>query len=181
VMQALKIGFARRVLAEQRRGSNPPQANLFEQAQQHVWQKRFYHFQHLGFQRLDGAQAGGETPLHAPQSRRARPGGVAGGVALEQLPRLFHGRSRTGGGGQVGRPQDENSSASRVRAESGAAGGADGPLLETREKWRTHLFFCAGVQRRGQGGTFPVMWATARRKAYRCQRPWYPGLENHET
>jgi putative transposase len=44
VMQALKIGFARRVLAEQRRRSNPSQAILFERAPQHVWQKRFYDF-----------------------------------------------------------------------------------------------------------------------------------------
>ena len=44
VMQALKLGFARRVLAEQRRHSHPSQANLFEHAPQHVWQKRFYDF-----------------------------------------------------------------------------------------------------------------------------------------
>jgi putative transposase len=44
VMQALKVGFARRVLAEQLRHSHPSQANLFEHAPQHVWQKRFYDF-----------------------------------------------------------------------------------------------------------------------------------------
>src|SRR5258707_15849169 len=44
VMQALKVGFARRVLAEQRRRSNPSQANLFDRAPQHIWQKRFYDF-----------------------------------------------------------------------------------------------------------------------------------------
>ena len=44
VMQALKLGFARRVLAEERRRSSPSQAGLFEQAPQHVWQKRFYDF-----------------------------------------------------------------------------------------------------------------------------------------
>jgi REP element-mobilizing transposase RayT len=43
VMQALKLGFARRVLAE-RRHSHRSQANLFEHAAQHVWQKRFYDF-----------------------------------------------------------------------------------------------------------------------------------------
>jgi putative transposase len=43
VMQALKVGFARRVLAE-RRHSHRSQANLFEHAAQHVWQKRFYDF-----------------------------------------------------------------------------------------------------------------------------------------
>jgi putative transposase len=44
VMQALKLGFARRVLAEERRRSNPSRAGLFEQSPQHVWQKRFYNF-----------------------------------------------------------------------------------------------------------------------------------------
>jgi len=44
VMQALKLGFARRVLAGQRRRRNPSQGNLFEHAPQHIWQKRFYDF-----------------------------------------------------------------------------------------------------------------------------------------
>jgi putative transposase len=43
VMQALKIGFARRVLARARR-RNPAQAELFEGRPQHIWQKRFYDF-----------------------------------------------------------------------------------------------------------------------------------------
>ena len=42
-MQALKLGFARRVLAGQRR-RHPSQGSLFEHAPQHVWQKRFYDF-----------------------------------------------------------------------------------------------------------------------------------------
>ena len=41
VIQALKLGFARRVL----RRSNPRQATLFEsEASGHVWQRRFYDF-----------------------------------------------------------------------------------------------------------------------------------------
>ena len=44
VMQALKLGFARRVLAERRRRSHSSQGSLFEYAPQHVWQKRFYDF-----------------------------------------------------------------------------------------------------------------------------------------
>jgi putative transposase len=44
VMQALKLGFARRVLAEARRKRNPAQSTLFEHAPQHIWQKRFYDF-----------------------------------------------------------------------------------------------------------------------------------------
>jgi putative transposase len=44
VMQALKLGFARRVLAEAKRRRKPAQGALFEHAPQHVWQKRFYDF-----------------------------------------------------------------------------------------------------------------------------------------
>src|SRR5438128_1599511 len=40
-------------------------------------------------QRLDRAQACGETAVHAPQSRAAGSGGVAGTVELDQLPRLL--------------------------------------------------------------------------------------------
>jgi putative transposase len=43
VIQALKISFARRVLAQARRRRNPSQASLFDHAPQHVWQKRFHH------------------------------------------------------------------------------------------------------------------------------------------
>ena len=44
VMQALRLGFARRVLAEAKRKRNPAQSTLFERAPQHIWQKRFYDF-----------------------------------------------------------------------------------------------------------------------------------------
>ena len=44
VMQALKLGFARRLLAQGRRQRNPAQAVLFDCAPQHIWQKRFYDF-----------------------------------------------------------------------------------------------------------------------------------------
>src|SRR4029077_20112206 len=44
VMQALKLGFARRVLAQAGRRPNPSQARLFDHAPQHIWQKRFYDF-----------------------------------------------------------------------------------------------------------------------------------------
>jgi putative transposase len=44
VMQALKISFARRVLAQAKRRRNPAQASLFDHLPQHVWQKRFYDF-----------------------------------------------------------------------------------------------------------------------------------------
>jgi putative transposase len=44
VMQALKLGFARRVLAQQRRGRSRAQAELFEHTTRHIWQARFYDF-----------------------------------------------------------------------------------------------------------------------------------------
>ena len=44
VMQALKLGFARRVLAQPRRRRNPTHAVLFDHLPQHIWQKRFYDF-----------------------------------------------------------------------------------------------------------------------------------------
>jgi putative transposase len=44
-MQALKLGFARRVLAEQsRRRRRGGQADLFEHGAQHIWQARYYDF-----------------------------------------------------------------------------------------------------------------------------------------
>jgi putative transposase len=44
VMQALKLGMARRLLAQARRPRDPAQAVLFDLAPQHIWQKRFYDF-----------------------------------------------------------------------------------------------------------------------------------------
>ncbi len=44
VMQALKLGFARRLLAQQRRRRDAQQLSLFEHAPRHVWQARFYDF-----------------------------------------------------------------------------------------------------------------------------------------
>jgi putative transposase len=44
VMQALKLSFSRRVLAEMRRRRKPSQASFFEHAPQHLWHKRFYDF-----------------------------------------------------------------------------------------------------------------------------------------
>src|SRR5262249_44877017 len=44
VMQALKLGFARRVLADQRRCQSSRQASLFDCKTHHIWQARFYDF-----------------------------------------------------------------------------------------------------------------------------------------
>ena len=44
VVQALKLGYARRVLAQAKRRRNPAQPMLFDAPSQHIWQKRFYDF-----------------------------------------------------------------------------------------------------------------------------------------
>src|SRR5258708_4821978 len=44
VLQALKLGFARRVVAHSKRKHNPEQGGLFDHGLQHIWQKRFYDF-----------------------------------------------------------------------------------------------------------------------------------------
>jgi putative transposase len=44
VMQALKLGFARRVIVQAKRRWNPSQATLVGHLPQHIWQKRFYDF-----------------------------------------------------------------------------------------------------------------------------------------
>jgi putative transposase len=43
VIQALKLGFARRILAQRRR-RNLGQGTLFDDAPRHIWQARFYDF-----------------------------------------------------------------------------------------------------------------------------------------
>jgi REP-associated tyrosine transposase len=43
-MQALKLAFARRVLAEQRRRRDLQQPDLFDNTPHHIWQPRFYDF-----------------------------------------------------------------------------------------------------------------------------------------
>jgi putative transposase len=44
VMQALKLGFARRIVVQAKRRRHPAQFALFDNAPQHIWQKRFYDF-----------------------------------------------------------------------------------------------------------------------------------------
>jgi hypothetical protein len=64
-----------------------------------------------------------------------------GHPAVEQFPRLLVWRSRAGGSKQMGRPQNDDTSARGLRAKSIVARGADRPLLENREKWRTRSSF----------------------------------------
>ena len=44
VMQALKLGFARRVLIQMARRRNVAQVELSEHPPEHIWQRRFYDF-----------------------------------------------------------------------------------------------------------------------------------------
>jgi hypothetical protein len=66
-MQALKLGFAPRVLAEAKRKRNPAQSTLFEHTSEHIWQKRFYDF-NVWTERKTHRK----TALHASQSSEAR-------------------------------------------------------------------------------------------------------------
>ena len=121
--------------------TRPSQANLFENAAQHVWQKRFYDFNvWTARKRVEKLRY-----MHRNPVQRGF-GGVAGTVALEQLPRLLVWGNREGTGEPVGRAQDGRFERRRVRANPIAAGGADGPLLENREKWRTPISFWSTSQ-----------------------------------
>src|SRR6266404_144461 len=57
---------------------------------------------------MDGTQTYRETSLHASESGEAGFGGVTGTVALEQLPRLLHGRGRCRDGQRMGCAKDED-------------------------------------------------------------------------
>ena len=95
VMQALKLGFARRVLAEQRRRRHPSQASVFDHAPQQIWQKRFYDFnvwtarkrvEKLRYLHRNPVQRGlvASPELWRWSSFRAYLGGEAGPVAVNQ-------------------------------------------------------------------------------------------------
>jgi hypothetical protein len=75
----------------------------------------------------------------------------------------------------VGRPQDENSSVSRITAKSGSAGGADGPLLEKREKWRTPSSFVSAFNGKARAILSALMWPT--RPSTLTDRVWTSGAE----
>jgi len=64
---------------------------------------------------LDVEEAGGEVAVHAPQSGETRIGGVAGVMAVEQLPGLRVGGRRRGAGQRLGDSQDEDSSIGSVK------------------------------------------------------------------
>ena len=85
VMQAIKQGFARRLLRTLRAASDPRQGRLWNTALDdgHIWQTRFY-----DFCRLHGDQAGGEIALYTSQPGETGTGAGTATVGLEQLPAL---------------------------------------------------------------------------------------------
>ena len=89
VMQALKLGFARRVLAQARRQRNPAQGRPVRPRPAAYLAEAV-----LRLQRMERTQTHRETTLHASESSEARIGGLPGTLALEQLSRLLPGRGR---------------------------------------------------------------------------------------
>ena len=112
-MQALKLGFARRVLAEQRRRRRGAQADLFEHCAQRIWQARYYDFNvctaHKRVEKLrymhrnPGSPTSAGFALAGVEAGEAWSGGSAGTVALEPLPRLRLPGGRTGSGERLER------------------------------------------------------------------------------
>ncbi len=78
VLQALKLGYSRRILT----GGCTPQPRGLGHARQHLWQARFT------ISMCGPSVSGSRTALHAPQSREARSGGIAGAMGVEQFPLL---------------------------------------------------------------------------------------------
>jgi hypothetical protein len=110
-------------------------------------------------QRLDRAQACGETAVHAPQSSAAGSGGVAGTVALEQFPRLLVWRSRAGGSKQMGRPQNEDTSPP-PKSEV-YSGGRCGQATSRKPREVAHpQFLLVNKPRRTQFILSPEKWPT---------------------
>ena len=138
VIQALKLGFARRILAQARRQRHPAQAVLFDGAPQHIWQKRFYDFNvSTERKRIEKLRY-----MHRNPVKR-------GLVASPELWRwssfraYFLGRGRSGASECVGSAEDKDSASGGVKAESNGVSGSGGPLLEKREKGRTpFLLLC---------------------------------------
>jgi len=67
VMQVVKQRYARHLLRKKRRKAE--QGELWPDAEQRVWQRRFY-----DFNLWSGAQASGEAAVHASQSAEKRAG-----------------------------------------------------------------------------------------------------------
>jgi len=108
VMQALKLGFARRVLAQLRSPQFGPSVAVRTHSTAYLAETL------LRLQCLEWSQACRETALHAPQPGEAWPGGVPGTLALEQFPRFCLWRGGAGESQRVASAQDEDSTASRI-------------------------------------------------------------------
>ena len=116
VMQALKLGFARRVLIQMARRRDGAQTELSEQAPQHIWQKRFYDFNvWTGRKRVEKLRYIHRNPVER--------GLVASPElwTLEQFPRLRLRRGWSGGGECLASSEDEDPTAGCVKIEPSAA------------------------------------------------------------
>ena len=87
VMQALKLGFARRVLAREKRNATVARPSVRRCRATHLAKAV------LRFQCLDGTETHREAALYASQSGEARVGCVAGTMEVEQFSRLLSRRS----------------------------------------------------------------------------------------
>ena len=132
VMQALKLGFARRVLAEAKRKRNPAQSALFAHTPQHIWQKRFYDFNvWTERKRIEKLRYMHRNPV--------KRGLVASPRALEveQLSSVRPWGNWGGESKRVGNAEDEDSTAGRLETKTRRCRRHRCPLLEKREKWGT--------------------------------------------
>ncbi len=103
VMQAIKQGFARRVLKSLRRRRVAAQTELFTVAAEHVWQKRFYDFNvFTARKRIEKLRY-----MHQ-KSRETWIGAGTRAVALEQLSELCFRGAGCRADQSVGRSQDQN-------------------------------------------------------------------------
>ena len=102
-MQALKLGFARRVIGERRR-QHP--SELIECGPQRIWQARYYDFNVCtaekrveklrSIHRNPGSPTSAAFALGGVEAGEARSGGSAGTMALEQLSRVCLSGERSG-------------------------------------------------------------------------------------
>ena len=132
VTQALKLGFARRVLAEAKRKRNPAQDRLFDYAPRHIWQKRFYDFNvWTKRKRIEKLRY-----MHCDPVKR----GLVASPELwegEQLSSIRPGGSWPGESQRLGSAEDEDSTAGSLEPKPERCQQCSGPLLEKREKWGT--------------------------------------------
>ena len=143
-MQALKLGFARRILAEQRRRRHPLQAELFAHAPPHIWQRRFY-----DFNVWSSRKRAEKLRYIASQSSKTRVGQISGAMALEQLPCLRGGRAGSGERERVASVETEDPPSGSVKLMMPAVSRPTS--RKARDVGHPRLFL---------GSPPPITWAT---------------------